>query len=428
MLCLIRLSKRHGFVALNCLALSALPATAGGVAPTNAPAASTNAPLPTNAAVKLDTVVVTADLDAAREQIAPSLGAVTYTIGPNQIQSMGQGENSSFQQVLLQAPGVVQEEFGEIHVRGDHGDVQYRVNGVLLPESLNGFGQEIDTHLIQSVTLITGTMPAQFGDRTAGIIDVTTKTGSQLNGAELSLYGGSYDTFNPSLQWGGTTSNLDYFVAASYLHDNLGIDNTTASPNPLHDMTDQEKLFGYFSHHFDQTSRLTLLLSSSDAGFQIPDTAGLAPAYQLANSPPADSAAANNYQNEQNYYAVLSYQKSAGNLSLPSFRILPDIRTSVLLLTRCKAFYLAATRRRWTTAIWPTACRRTRLTNWAITTPSVPVSLPTTTSNDSTQRPPSFRPADNSPLPDLVKICQTQCRHNRPPLPIPSSPMVATAG
>ena len=208
---------------------------------------------------------------------------------------------------------MVQEEFGEIHVRGDHGDVQYRVNGVLLPESLNGFGQEIDTHLIQSVTLITGTMPAQFGDRTAGIIDVTTKTGSQLNGAELSLYGGSYDTFNPSFQWGGTTSNLDYFVAASYLHDNLGIDNTTASPHPLHDMTDQEKLFGYFSHRFDQTSRLSLLLSSSDAGFQIPDTAGLAPAYQLANSPPANSAAANNYQTEQNYYAVLSYQKSAGN-------------------------------------------------------------------------------------------------------------------
>ena len=254
-------------------------------------------------------------MDAAREQIAPSLGAVTYTIGPNQIETMGQGENSSFQQVLLQAPGVVQEEFGEIHVRGDHGDVQYRVNGVLLPESLNGFGQEIDTHLIQSVTLITGTMPAQFGDRTAGIIDVTTKTGSQLNGAELSLYGGSYDTFNPSLQWGGTTSNLDYFVAASYLHDNLGIDNTTASPDPLHDLTDQEKFFGYFSHRFDQTSRLTLLLSSSDAGFQIPDTAGLAPVYQLANSPPANSAAANNYQTEQNYYAVLSYQKSAGNLS-----------------------------------------------------------------------------------------------------------------
>src|SRR5208282_2363263 len=178
-----------------------------------------------------------------------------------QIQSMGQGEDATFQQVLLQAPGVVQEEFGEIHVRGDHGDVQYRINGVSLPESLNGFAQEVDTHLIHSVTLITGTMPAQFGDRTAGIIDVTTKTGAQLNGSELSLFGGSYDTFNPSFQCVGTTSNLDYFVAASYLHNNHGIDNTTDSSNPLHDVTDQEKLFGYFSRHFDQTSRLTLLLN-----------------------------------------------------------------------------------------------------------------------------------------------------------------------
>jgi outer membrane receptor protein involved in Fe transport len=306
------------------LLLTALPLAGAAADPpgaatnmnTNLPAGvasqSTNAAR-TNSPVSLGAVVVSADLDAAREQIAPSLGAVTYTISPNQIETMGQGESSSFQQVLLQAPGVVQEEFGEIHVRGDHGDVQYRVNGVLLPESLNGFGQEIDTHLIQSVTLITGTMPAQFGDRTSGIIDVTTKTGTQLNGTELSLYGGSYATFNPSLQWGGSTSNLEYFVAASYLHDSHGIDNTTTSPDPLHDVTDQEKWFGYFAHRFDQTSRLIFLASSSDAGFQIPDTAGVAPVYQLAGGPPADSAAANNYQTEQNYYAVLSYQKSAGN-------------------------------------------------------------------------------------------------------------------
>jgi outer membrane receptor protein involved in Fe transport len=322
-------AARLVLAAYCCSPWTALTVAAAAIDSSGSPVASTTAttnlpPAPsarsanaigTNSPTKLETVVVTGDLDTAREQIAPSLGAVTYMISPNQIQTMGQGESSSFQQVLLQAPGVVEEEFGEIHVRGDHGDIQYRVNGVLLPESLNGFGQEVDTHLIQSVTLITGTMPAQFGDRTAGIIDVTTKTGSQLNGAELSLYGGSYDMFNPSFQWGGTTSNLDYFVAASYLHENLGIDNQTASHNPLHDLTDQEKLFGYFSHHFDQTSRLTLLLSSSDAGFQIPDTAGIAPIYQLAGSPSPDSAAANNYQTEQNYYAVLSYQKSAGNLS-----------------------------------------------------------------------------------------------------------------
>jgi len=269
----------------------------------------------TNSPVKLETVVVMGHLDTIREQIAPSLGAVTYKIGTAQIQSMGQGENASFQQVLLQAPGVVQEEFGEIHVRGDHGDVQYRINGVLLPESLNGFGQEIDPHLINSVTLITGTMPAQFGDRTAGIIDVTTKTGSQLNGNEASLYGGSYDTIHPSGSLGGTTSNLDYFITGSYLHDDLGIDNTTSSANPLHDETNQEKLFGYFAHHIGDASRLTLLVSGSYSDFEIPNTPGQAPTYELMNGPPADSSAINDNQNEQNYYGVLSYQVAAGDLA-----------------------------------------------------------------------------------------------------------------
>jgi outer membrane receptor protein involved in Fe transport len=264
---------------------------------------------------QLGDIIVVAELDAAREQIAPSLGAVTYTIGENQIQSMSQGDNSSFQQVLLHAPGVVQEEYGEIHVRGDHGDVQYRINGVLLPECLNGFGQEIDPRVIKSVTLITGTVPAQFGDRTAGIIDVATKTGAESDGNEMSLYGGSYHTLHPSGSFGGTSSNLDYFVTASYLHDNLGIDNTTSSDNPLHDVTNQGKVFSYLSHRFDSSSRLTLLLSASYATFDIPNTPGLAPIYQLTNSPPAESSSINENQHEQNYYAVLSYQKSAGHLS-----------------------------------------------------------------------------------------------------------------
>ena len=229
---------------------------------------------------------------------------------------MGQGEDAPFQQVLLQAPGMVQEEYGEVHIRGDHGDLQYRINGVLLPEGLNGFGQEIDTSLIQSVSLLTGTLPAQFGDRTAGIIDVKTKTGSQLNGGEISVYGGGYDTIQSSLQMGGTSGRLEYFVSVTDKHDNLGIDNTTNSATPLHDITDQERAFDYLSYRLDDTSRLTLLLSASYAAFQIPDTPGLSPQYQLAASPPANSSTVDEDQDEQNLYAVVSYQRSTKEVSL----------------------------------------------------------------------------------------------------------------
>ena len=233
------------------IVVSAVPDSASGS--TNAPAnpvpPASSAPrsqpdqnaaaVGTNSPVALPSVTVTGDLDRARDQIAPSLGAVSYTIGPHQIQALPQGENAPFSQVLLRAPGVVEDSFGEVHVRGEHGDLTYRVNGVLLPEGLNGFGQELDTRLINSVTLIDGTLPAQFGFRTAGIVDVSTKNGSQLNGGEVSLYGGSFNTINPSLQFGGTSGKVDYFVTASYLHDDIGIENPTSSYYPIHDTTDQ---------------------------------------------------------------------------------------------------------------------------------------------------------------------------------------------
>jgi outer membrane receptor protein involved in Fe transport len=314
-------------VVLGCSPIAAVPVIADDSS--GSPAASTNATttLPpvrlvqsvktvvADPEVKLETVVVSAELDAAREQIAPSLGAVTYTIGPNQIQAIPQGENAPFSQVLLRAPGVVADSLGEVHVRGEHGDLTYRLNGVLLPEGLNGFGQELDTRLIHSVTLIDGSLPAQFGFRTAGIVDVKTKSGDQLGGNEFSLYGGSYGSFEPSVQLGGTTNRLDYFVAASYKHNDLGIENPTASVWPLHDHTDQEKIFAYLSYRVDDTSRISLLLNGSYGEFQLPNRPGLAEKFQLVGTPSADSASVNENQNEQNYYAVLAYQKSAGELS-----------------------------------------------------------------------------------------------------------------
>ena len=147
-----------------------------------------------------------------------------------------------------------------------------------MPEGLNGFGQELDPHIIDSVTLIDGTLPAQFGFRTAGIIDVTTKSGDTLNYNELSLYGGTHETYQPSVVVGGTSGKLDYFIAGETLHNNIGIENTTSSSEALHDDTNQQKLFTYLSYRIDDTSRVSLLVNASNADFQIPNTAGF-PSY-----------------------------------------------------------------------------------------------------------------------------------------------------
>lgn len=303
-----------------------LPANPGStidqkqVPPTTMPAAPSPAintvPAATAGANDLGTVTVTSDLDAARDQIAPSLGASTYSIGPNQIRATPKGANAPFQQVLLRAPGVVEDSFGQFHVRGDHGNLTYRVNGVLLPEGLNGFGQELDTRLISSATLIDGSLPTQFGFRTAGVIDITTKSGETPQSNELSLYGGSYGTVQPSFEFGGATGRWDYFITGSFLRDDLGIEAPNGDSRTAHDETAQERLFTYLAYRLDDTSRVSLLLNGSYSQFQIPSTGHLPPAYGFAGPSSSNSASTDENQNEQEYYSVLSYQKSMDNLSL----------------------------------------------------------------------------------------------------------------
>ena len=135
-------------------------------------------PAPDAGAVTIDIDVIAQRLDAARQQIEPSLGATSYNFSPEALQAIPQGENAPLNQVLLQAPGVAQDSFGQIHLRGEHANVQYRLNGVELPEGLSVFGQVIAERFARSLTLITGALPAQYGFQTAGVVDIQTKTGT----------------------------------------------------------------------------------------------------------------------------------------------------------------------------------------------------------------------------------------------------------
>jgi outer membrane receptor for ferrienterochelin and colicin len=72
------------------------------------------------------------------------------------------------------------------------------------------------------------------------------------------------------------------------------------------------------SYRIDDTSRLSLLLNASNSDFQIPDTAGVPPAFPLVGHPNALNASSTSIdenQNEQQYYSVLAYQKSIDKLS-----------------------------------------------------------------------------------------------------------------
>ncbi|MBL0901516.1 MAG: TonB-dependent receptor, partial [Reyranella sp.] len=144
--------------------------------------------------------VIAKKLDRERSEIQPSLGATRYDFGKTAISNAPQGENAPLNQVLLRAPGVVQDGFGQIHVRGDHGSLQYRLDGVQLPEGLSLFSQVLSPRFADSLSLITGALPAQYGLRTAGVVDIGVKSGTTNPGGEASVMGGSYNWIQPALQ------------------------------------------------------------------------------------------------------------------------------------------------------------------------------------------------------------------------------------
>ena len=137
----------------------------------------------------------------------------------------------------MQAPGVSQDSFGQIHVRNDHANVQYRINGVILPEGISFFGQSLTSRFASSIDLIAGSLPAQYGLVTAGVFDITTKSGAFEPGGSVGMYGGSHAWLEPSIEDAGSVGNFNYYVAGDYLQNDIGIENPTASYNPIHDFT-----------------------------------------------------------------------------------------------------------------------------------------------------------------------------------------------
>src|SRR5262249_34531651 len=91
------------------------------------------------------------------ETILPKTGASVSTIDRTGIQALPQGENTPVDKALLQLPGVSQDSAasGLLHVRNEHGNVQYRINGILIPDGVSGFGQLLDSGFISSMSLLT---------------------------------------------------------------------------------------------------------------------------------------------------------------------------------------------------------------------------------------------------------------------------------
>jgi hypothetical protein len=255
---------------------------------------------------------------AARENILPKLGVATYQLNHQDIEALPQGSNASIDKVLLQAPGVTEDSAasGSLHVRNEHANLQYRINGIIIPDGVSGFGQLLDTSFVGNVTLITGALPAQYGLRTSGLVDIETRSGAFDGGGTISIYGGNRSTLTPSIEYGGTSGRTEYFLTGRGFFTDLGLENPTPAINAIHDQTQQGKAFGYASTQLDDSTRLTSIAGISIQRYQIPDNPGQAPQFTAFGVSDFDSAALDQRQIEKNIYNVLAVQKKLTDADL----------------------------------------------------------------------------------------------------------------
>jgi outer membrane receptor protein involved in Fe transport len=278
------------------------------------------------------------NFDQARSNLFTTTGTTSDTISHQTIQAMPQGTNAPAEKVLLQAPGVSQDSAasGSLHIRNDHANAQVRINGVMMPDGVTGFSSFIDSAWIGSISLITGALPAEYGLRTTGLIDITTRTDLFNNSGSISYYGGSRGTINPSIEYGGTFGSncpsgtgapkpsasstcyggVQYFFTGRYLQTREGIENPLPTLNAIHDFSQQEKGFAYMSTFVDPWTRLSLIAGTSTASYQIPNVPG-APLFSPGPPPMSafgvssfNSAFLNERQNEDTQFAVLALQRS----------------------------------------------------------------------------------------------------------------------
>ena len=290
------------------------------------PARPKPAPRPAVTPVQPDANAVIAtqntQLDVARENLSPRVGTSTFDMNRAFIETLPQGTDGPIDKVLLQAPGISQDSAasGEIHVRNEHANVQYRINGIILPDGISGFGRVLDTSFVGSLALITGALPAQFGLRTAGVIDIQTKSGKSLEqGGSVGVYGGSFDTLTPSVEYGGRIGTTEYFFTGRGFTSNLGIENPTGSYSAIHDRTLQGNFFSYTSTVLDAQTRVSTIFGNSTSHFQIPNNpgqsfcCGITSAYGVSDF---SSSNLNENQNEQNTFGVVALQKSVNGFDV----------------------------------------------------------------------------------------------------------------
>lgn len=133
--------------------------------------------------------------------------------------------SGSLPDLLIQLPGAARGANGVVHINGDHGDINYVVDGVAIPQELNRVvGTEFDPNDIAFVETLQGAYPAQYGERFASVININTRNGAGPPGLIGDLDLGSYADVDSTLGYHTNVGRGSLVVALRDQQSDRGLD------------------------------------------------------------------------------------------------------------------------------------------------------------------------------------------------------------
>ncbi|MCU1284905.1 MAG: TonB-dependent receptor [Acidobacteriales bacterium] len=177
------------------------------------------------------------------------------------------------QLITLSSPGVVADSNGFFHPLGDHAQASFSIdNQPIGDQQSRVYSNQIAPSAIQSLELITGVSPAEYGDKTSLIAVATTKSGLGLTRptGSVSFDYGSFGSAGTTLNLGVGNAKFGNFISVNGLQTGRFLDGPEFQP--LHDRGNSENAFDRLDYQISAADSLHLNLFAARSWFQIPNT------------------------------------------------------------------------------------------------------------------------------------------------------------
>jgi hypothetical protein len=177
------------------------------------------------------------------------------------------------QVITMASPGVVADSNGFFHPVGDHAQTQFSIdNQPVTDQQSRIYSNQISPDAVQSMEVITGVAPAEYGDKTSLVVHIVTKSGlDQPKPTGSASFGyGSFSSPSGDVSIGGGSHTVGDFVSFSGVRTDRYLD--APEFEVLHDSGHSATLFNRLDFHPTALDSLHLNIQGAKSSFDVPNT------------------------------------------------------------------------------------------------------------------------------------------------------------